>query len=312
MKKKILIYEYFTGGGLINEDLNSELFPEAIKMLNYIVNEYKKSENFDIKYFVDIRLKGNDKDSIAIKHHDELFDNNILKKFDLILPILPEIDSKLLMYAKYLKSNAHITILSDIKTIEITSDKYMFYHFCKEKDIPVIETYLSNEIYKIKSNLIVEKDRFGAGCSHVKIISKGSSITSSSYIFQPYIDGDHYSLCVFFYNDRYKLLTVNKQMINIDKQKQVHLCKLIVNQKNHNQFSLHKVIDCINNALPGLYGYVGIDLIISNGRFILTEINPRLTTSFTGISESVGVNIADYEYLASKVLYNSKKSHLYL
>jgi predicted ATP-grasp superfamily ATP-dependent carboligase len=50
----------------------------------------------------------------------------------------------------------------------------------------------------------------------------------------------------------------------------------------------------IAEALPGLWGYVGIDFIENHelGPLVL-EINPRLTSSYAGIRQATGINVAE-------------------
>jgi predicted ATP-grasp superfamily ATP-dependent carboligase len=45
-------------------------------------------------------------------------------------------------------------------------------------------------------------------------------------------------------------------------------------------------------TLPGLWGHVGVDVIDGPGGPVVIEINPRLTTSYVGLAESVGLNPA--------------------
>ncbi len=45
-------------------------------------------------------------------------------------------------------------------------------------------------------------------------------------------------------------------------------------------------------ALPGLWGYAGIDLIESPEGLVALEVNPRLTTSYVGLGRSLGLNPA--------------------
>jgi predicted ATP-grasp superfamily ATP-dependent carboligase len=52
------------------------------------------------------------------------------------------------------------------------------------------------------------------------------------------------------------------------------------------------LITKIASALPELWGYVGIDLIENTQTWVL-EINPRLTTSFVGIYDALGINIVE-------------------
>jgi predicted ATP-grasp superfamily ATP-dependent carboligase len=45
-------------------------------------------------------------------------------------------------------------------------------------------------------------------------------------------------------------------------------------------------------AVPGLFGYVGVDLVLGQKRGYVIEINPRLTTSYVGLRRMASVNLA--------------------
>ena len=45
-------------------------------------------------------------------------------------------------------------------------------------------------------------------------------------------------------------------------------------------------------ALPGLRGYVGVDLVLTDREAVVIEVNPRLTTAYLGVRASLGGNIA--------------------
>jgi predicted ATP-grasp superfamily ATP-dependent carboligase len=49
----------------------------------------------------------------------------------------------------------------------------------------------------------------------------------------------------------------------------------------------------VARALPGLWGYVGIDVIDAVDGPIVVEINPRLTTSYAGLRRALGINAAE-------------------
>jgi predicted ATP-grasp superfamily ATP-dependent carboligase len=44
--------------------------------------------------------------------------------------------------------------------------------------------------------------------------------------------------------------------------------------------------------IPGLHGYVGVDLILTRDEALLIEINPRLTTSYIGLRQVIDLNLA--------------------
>ena len=68
----------------------------------------------------------------------------------------------------------------------------------------------------------------------------------------------------------------------------------------------------LNRLLPGLFGYIGIDLIISGNQIYVIEINPRLTTSFAAIYRTFGINLLDLivENKYMKNIITGKKVHL--
>jgi predicted ATP-grasp superfamily ATP-dependent carboligase len=53
--------------------------------------------------------------------------------------------------------------------------------------------------------------------------------------------------------------------------------------------------------MPGLAGYVGVDLIVGENAITVLEVNPRLTTSYAGLRRAIGANPAR---LVLDLLYN--------
>ena len=45
-------------------------------------------------------------------------------------------------------------------------------------------------------------------------------------------------------------------------------------------------------SVAGLRGYVGVDLVLGDEPFVV-DVNPRLTTSYVGLSKVTGFNVAD-------------------
>ena len=311
--KKVLIYEYFTGGGIINEELcSSSLLSEAKIIVNSVVNEYCKSQEYQVYYFLDSRLKlDNLGKSIEIKSSEQLYDIKLLRTFDLILPILPEQNMELYSYCEFLAEQNIETLISSPETIKVLSDKYVFSSFCLKHNIPCIPSYLSSQINAIPHDTIIEKDRYGVGCSHVKKISKKDSIKRKKMIYQPYIKGNHFSLCVYYEKKSFKILTLNEQDIVLDNNK-IKLRSLKVNVKNSHYLELYSILRNIYKSLPGLYAYVGVDLIMTRDKILVVEVNPRLTTSFTGISSTLGINMSQPKKFMKLSNINPRSQRIYL
>ena len=296
--QKILIYEYITGGGLINEDLTSDFMHEAKLMTNSLYRDCLKSKNISFKYFQDYRLNSIKKsNSVIVKDKKQIYNIKFLKKFDWILPILPENDSILYNYISFLENNNCKKISSDKKTILLLSDKLRFYKFCIENNIPTIPTHTLMFYKKLKHiGKYIIKDRFGVGCSYVKIYNDIHNINPKTFtkkIIQPYFNGDDYSISVFFTKNNFKFLTINKQYIVEKDNRFLKLEKILVNVKSISLIKISYILSKLKKLLPGLIGYIGIDIIIKNSNIYIVEINPRFTTSFAGLHGSLGINLID-------------------
>ncbi len=53
---------------------------------------------------------------------------------------------------------------------------------------------------------------------------------------------------------------------------------------------LEQVLCHIVEAIPGLWGYIGVDMIVTDTGPLVLEINPRLTTAYAGLRESLQHN----------------------
>ena len=45
-------------------------------------------------------------------------------------------------------------------------------------------------------------------------------------------------------------------------------------------------------AVPGLQGFVGVDMILDKGHCLLVEMNPRVTVAYAGVRKVVDCNLA--------------------
>ena len=88
------------------------------------------------------------------------------------------------------------------------------------------------------------------------------------------------------------LLSCNTQNIDINNQILSYTGGIINGMRDYwPQFEF--LANKIAQLLPDLAGYVGIDVIVDDDEIIVVEINPRLTTSYIALHESIGVNPAE-------------------
>jgi predicted ATP-grasp superfamily ATP-dependent carboligase len=287
--KKILIFEYITGGGLIENKLNYSLLNEANIILDSLIKESKNTVHF----FCDYRHKyKNNNNAILVypNNKDIIFDSNFISKYDYFLPICPEIDLILFNYVKKIRqkkiTNIHI---SDNKSLLIASDKLMLKEACNQFMIPNPDSYSS----KSKNNKFITKDRYGCGCNNISIINDPLRKNSSNMIHENYIPGKSYSANLYIKDSGYKLISINQQHISM-KNTNLKLNSIDVNIHPSFNNMIYKFIDDILNAIPGLRGFIGFDFIFNNNKIFLIEINPRFTTSMALIEKCKNNHILSY------------------
>jgi len=112
-----------------------------------------------------------------------------------------------------------------------------------------------------------------------------------SFIVQPYMAGVPASLSLLCRDGRAWLLSCNRQEIAIDDGA-FRFCGSLVGGLESRRPRYEPIAAAVAAAMPGLWGYVGIDLVDGDAGPLVLEVNPRLTTSYVGLGRAIGLNPA--------------------
>ena len=187
--------------------------------------------------------------------------------------IFPSSDFELLFWAKYrdiLRKKKIFVMISDLKTVKICLDKYLFYNFLVQNKIKTIPTSL--KIDTIISKKYVVKSRFGYGSKNCFLNlnykeAKTFSKSIKNSVFQKFIDGDEVSIdCYVSLQGKYKILMRHRKSINSGESEHIVFFK---------DKRIYLTIEKLINKLP-FYGHIMFQGIISKGVFYVMECNPRI------------------------------------
>ncbi len=300
---KIVIAEFVLGGGLTTETLPRSLAREADMMLQALLVELKQL-NLEIGVMLDWRcqhLVGGDVEKIIVQPEDDFYTvlEQTLSRYDIFWPIAPESGQALARMVKTGERADVKTMASDWASICLCSDKLAtIEHLAPFVNVP--ETCKLVDFSPEFPAVWVVKPVDGAGCEQTVVIENPAvfaattlKLQPSDFIAQAFIPGKSISLSAVFRHGKGWLLTVNEQVM-CNRHGFLSLTACRVNCEVNDRAGYQQCIDAVANAIPGLWGYVGIDLVEADtGQMTLLEINPRLTTSYAGVYPATGINVAE-------------------
>lgn len=305
---KWFVSEYLCGGAC-SEDSGPEidaLLTEGRAMLLAVIRDLQHIPNVFISTTWDARLgdfpiAGVHVETIKSAEQEQQAFGQLAKRADWSIIIAPEFDRLLEQRCRNVENAGGRVFGPDIETIQICSDKLEMASRLKGH-VPCIPTYEPDdpEIQQLLTESatidLVMKPRFGAGSINIKHITSRQlfdqhrSSCSMPMIVQPKIPGRTLSVGVVIIplTGEIDLLPVAEQHLSNDGtfkyQGGTIPTNLELNVSEMN--ALRSIVLELQEQLPGLTGYFGIDLLFdpASKQWTVVEINPRITSSFIGYS----------------------------
>jgi len=147
---------------------------------------------------------------------------------------------------------------------------------------------------------VVVKPWRGAGCGGVglardaaelaRAVALARSEGAGRLLVQPFLPGVAASVSLIGEGSRAFALAVNAQHIRVGLP---FAYDGGATPLEHPQAA--RAVECAlaaYRALPGLVGYVGMDLVLTEAGPVITDVNPRLTTAYLGVRAALDANIA--------------------
>lgn len=180
----------------------------------------------------------------------------------------------------------------DIEAIRIGSSKRATRERLAAAGVPVPDTTPDGGRFVVKPD-------DGAGATDTVVFDRFADASAASHedmTIERFIDGEPLSVSLLCVRGSAELLSVNRQRIEIDARGRIgfHGVEIAVEAIDGARAQrLQDLASRVANALPGLFGIVGIDLVWHRSRGpVVIEVNPRPTTSYVGLSARLGRNLA--------------------
>jgi predicted ATP-grasp superfamily ATP-dependent carboligase len=300
---RIFVFEYVTGGGMINERVPPSLACEGDMMLGALISDLAELPEVELTVLRDARL--NDPEWFAEVHYihgEEEFRRGwrtLLADADAVWPIAPETGEQLECFSQGVLDAGKLLLNSRPEAVHVAASKLRTARCLAAHGLPVVPTCrLVDDRLGIARCWVVKPDD-GVGCLGARICRSRDELAAmadapggpEAYVVQPFIEGVPASLCLLCRDGAARLLSCNLQRVAVAND-EFHLLGCVVNGMVGERRQYTQIAQGIAAALPGLWGFVGVDFIASSQGPLLLEINPRLTTSYAGLKCSLGENPA--------------------
>ena len=321
---RLFVSEFLCSGAWPAE-LAGSLLDEGRAMLSAFLEDANRIDGIDVVTTWDTRLgpppHGKGEFHLAkttIEEH-QLFEQ-LVENCDATFLIAPEFDGHLTRRAECVVSQNRLLCGPEVSAIKLCADKLQLARHLHDAGVATIDTSpfdpcrSAESISRFPS---VIKPRFGAGAQETRLIPNAATLeavvaemgTDSQLhhgIVQPYIPGTSVSIAVIINKAGHCMQRFPPALQRLtDDGFFTYLGGQVpVSEIPHSIVERLATDAC--SAVPGLQGYVGIDLLIpadAPESAVVVEINPRLTTSYLGYRRLTEENLAE------RILFPNKFSN---
>ena len=301
---RIFVFEYITGGGLADRPIVAGLAREGDLMLSSLIADLLLLPGIEVFTTRDSRLPDL---SLPIPvdrvhGHEDLTRAwaTGVRDADAVWPIAPESDGTLEYLCESVMRARRILLNSRPQGVRTASSKLATARRLEACGLPMAPTWSLDSQAPPNQGCWVLKPDNGVGCLGTRLIRDDAHLAdavaelqqSDQWILQPYIPGQAASLSLLIGDEGAYMLGCNRQrVVLLDDSFRLLGCE--VNGLDGDRALYARLGRGVAKAIPGLWGYVGIDFVVTDEGPMILEVNPRLTTSYVGLSRSLGSNVAE-------------------
>jgi len=318
---KIIVYEHVSGGGYAAKQISPSILSEGFGMLRKIVSDFKLAGH-EVTVLLDQRLSNltpplNANCIVPVSNSEEpkKFLVSLAKNNDAIYVIAPETGKTLQSLVEIVEQTDKISLNCESSAIQKVADKTVLCEVLEKNCLATPKTMvfdindnLSEIKCSIKSELtypLVFKPVDGTSCCALSIVKQESQVNDAisklkaesanqHFIVQEFIEGEAASVSLLCEKGEARAISLNQQNVEICTPDGISSYKGGVIPFDHRlKQGAFRVSEKAAECFPGLRGYVGVDLILSRDKPFVVDVNPRLTTSFVGLSQTAKFNVAE-------------------
>ena len=303
---RILVHEFASGGGLAGRDVPMSLAREGSAMLAALIADLAAIGQHQLITTADSRFPlkappGVEVVTLSPSSSNRVFDQ-LIASVDAVWLIAPESGRTLERLALRVEKQGKTLLGSSSLAICRASDKARLPRILADHGVSHPETRVASiKAAEAIGYPMVVKPGLGAGCEGVWLVRDAGELRqtldvghgatrSGRVLLQRYVPGMAASVSLLADGRRAIALTVNSQCMATCRPFSYQGGRTPLEHPLAQRAAEAAIRAC--EALPGLRGYVGVDVVLAQSEPVVIEVNPRLTTAYLGVRSVVDENVA--------------------
>jgi len=309
----VFVHEFITGGGWSASEFPPGLTEEAFAILWALLADFQAWGAVNTVTTLDTRLWGyfpeppaGEVRAVAAGEYEEAL-RSALSQCDAALIVAPETDGILAKISRIAAETGVLLLGSSPEAILLAGNKADCHQLFITAGLPTPLTrtasYHSAPRVAAEMNYpLVVKPLDGVGCEGLCLVQRPAELglalnmvkkTSQhpQILLQRYVPGKHVSVSLLVSGERILPLSLNEQRIEAGCPFHYLGGKVPLAHPAANQ--AFDLAQAAIRLIPGLQGYVGVDMVLAQEKEYLIEINPRITTSYIGLRRVAEANLAE-------------------
>ena len=303
--KRAFVFEYLTGGGLIEAEAAAagEMLAMGLAMRDAIVDDLLRSGAFSVSAAVCDSAPALPGEARAVRANaGEAMLDFVARQaalHDASWVVAPETGGLLAQFQRAV--GARRWLGCDAGAIAMATSKRATLLRLAEHGIATplaFEHALEVTHWVVKPDDgagAVDTQRHASYCAALEDAAQRSH-AGTVMVVEPWVEGEALSLSLLCTERATELLSINRQRIGIDAGGTLSFDGVDINTlpiDGPRGGVLKRLADSVVQAIPGLHGFVGIDLVWHADRGpVAIEVNPRVTCAYVGLSAALGRNLA--------------------
>ena len=230
------------------------------------------------------------------RHHAQF--DACMQWADAVWPLAFESAAALENLSRHILRRKRTLLGSAPGAVRVAASKLELARVLAEGGVATVATYSPHGAVPQDAGAWVAKPDDGAGCLHTMLFGDRAAAlawirasANDGYVLQRFVAGKPGSLSLVCCDGVARVLSCNLERVAM-RDNRFHVLGSVVNGLSDDDGALEWLAQQVAAAIPSLWGYVGVDFILTAHGAVVLDVNPRLTAAYAGLRASIDCNPA--------------------